>query len=98
MGRKALIIGIDEYQTAPLHGCVNDAKEIASLLKTNEDDSKNFDVRLELNIQKKDSQMQFNLCLQVMMKLHCCIFLDMAQQKMMENISVLQITPITILV
>ena len=49
MGRKALIIGIDDYQT-PLHGCVNDAKEIASLLKTNEDDSKNFDVRLELNI------------------------------------------------
>lgn len=30
MGRKALIIGIDEYQKAPLHGCVNDAKEIAS--------------------------------------------------------------------
>ena len=54
MGRKALIIGIDEYQTAPLHECVNDAKEIASLLKTNEDDSKNFDVRLELNIQKKE--------------------------------------------
>lgn len=53
MGRKALIIGIDDYQTVPLHGCVNDAKEIASLLKTNEDDSKNFDVRLELNIQKK---------------------------------------------
>ena len=54
MGRKALIIGIDDYQTAPLHGCVNDAKEIASLLKTNEDESKNFDVRLELNIQKKE--------------------------------------------
>ena len=54
MGRKALIIGIDDYQTAPLHGCVNDAKEVASLLKSNEDDSKNFDVRLETNITKKD--------------------------------------------
>lgn len=53
MGRKALIIGIYEYQTATLHGCVNDAKKIAFLLKTNEDESKNFDVRLELNIPKK---------------------------------------------
>lgn len=54
MGRKALVIGIDNYQTSPLHGCVNDAKEIASLLKNNEDNSKNFDVRLELDIQKKE--------------------------------------------
>ena len=33
MGRKALVIGIDNYQNSVLHGCVNDAKEIASLLK-----------------------------------------------------------------
>ena len=95
MGRKALIIGIDEYQTAPLHGCVNDAKEIASLLKTNEDDSKNFDVRLELNIQKKE---KLSDAIQSLFAGDDEIVLDMAQQKMMENISVLQITPITILV
>lgn len=54
MGRKALVIGINNYPTAYLHGCVNDAKEIASLLKSNDDESKNFDVRLELDIQSKD--------------------------------------------
>lgn len=60
MGRKALVIGIDNYQTSPLHGCVNDAKEIASLLKNNEDGSKNFDVRLELDIQKKGRTFRCN--------------------------------------
>ncbi|MBD5433536.1 MAG: caspase family protein [Treponema sp.] len=54
MGKKALVIGINNYPNSPLHGCVNDAKEIASLLKNNEDDSKNFDVRTEYDIQSKD--------------------------------------------
>ena len=54
MGRKALIIGIDNYPQSPLHGCVNDAKEIAELLKSNADNTKNFDVRTEYNIQFKD--------------------------------------------
>ncbi|MBP3367701.1 MAG: caspase family protein [Treponema sp.] len=54
MGRKALVIGINNYPNSPLHGCVNDAKEITSLLKNNEDDSKNFDVREEYDIKSKD--------------------------------------------
>ena len=54
MGRKALVIGIDNYPQSPLQCCVNDAKEIAELLKTNGDDSKNFDVLTEYDIQSKD--------------------------------------------
>lgn len=44
--RKALIIGIDDYPQRPLQGCVNDAVEIATLLKKNGDGSPNFDVNL----------------------------------------------------
>ena len=42
--RKALVVGIDDYPTAPLSGCVNDAIEIASKLETNGDGSPNFAV------------------------------------------------------
>lgn len=54
MGKKALVIGIDNYPNCPLYGCVNDAKGIAALLERNEDGSKNFDVRLETQGLKKD--------------------------------------------
>jgi hypothetical protein len=35
-----LVIGIDDYLGSPLHCCMNDAEEIARLLKTNSDGSK----------------------------------------------------------
>ncbi|MGK3982334.1 caspase family protein [Sorangium sp. So ce136] len=45
--RKALIIGIDYYEHVNrLHGCVNDAHNVASILERNGDGSVNFDVRL----------------------------------------------------
>lgn len=44
--RRALIVGIDEYPSAPLRGCVNDANRIAKLLKNNEDGSPNFDCKV----------------------------------------------------
>lgn len=44
--RKALIIGINDYPTSPLSGCVNDATSIATLLETHGDGSPNFSVRL----------------------------------------------------
>ena len=44
--RKAHVVGIDDYQDAPLAGCVRDATEIASVLETNGDGSPNFDVQL----------------------------------------------------
>jgi hypothetical protein len=45
--RRALIVGIDDYPSAPLAGCVNDATDMATLLGRNDDDSPNFDVKLE---------------------------------------------------
>lgn len=47
MSRKALIIGIDNYATVPLYGCVNDAEDIAKLLETNDDESVNFAVQIK---------------------------------------------------
>lgn len=47
--KKALVIGIDEYPTAPLQGCVNDANGIANMLRINWDGSPNFSTRLLLS-------------------------------------------------
>jgi hypothetical protein len=44
--RRALSVGINEYRSAPLAGCVDDAIAIAELLGRNDDGSPNFDVRL----------------------------------------------------
>ncbi len=44
--RKALVVGIDDYASAPLSGCVNDAVTLATLLEANGDGSPNFDVKL----------------------------------------------------
>ncbi|HFJ9403498.1 caspase family protein [Bacillus sp. (in: firmicutes)] len=44
--RKALIIGLNDYPSAPLHGCVNDAHSVASILRSHSDGSPNFDVKL----------------------------------------------------
>ncbi len=44
--RRALVVGIDDYPRSPLRGCVNDATEIARLLKTHQDGSPNFDCQM----------------------------------------------------
>lgn len=44
--RRALLVGIDEYGSAPLSGCVNDANALAALLSKQHDSSPNFDVKL----------------------------------------------------
>lgn len=44
--KKALIIGIDNYPTSPLNGCVNDAVAIANTLERNGDGSPNFSIKL----------------------------------------------------
>lgn len=51
--KKALVIGIDDYPTAPLQGCVNDAVAFANTIGTNGDGSPNFGVRLLTTIQTK---------------------------------------------
>ncbi|MBC1773731.1 caspase family protein [Listeria seeligeri] len=53
MAKKALIIGIDDYTSAPLNGCVNDAISVSELLGTNGNGSPNFDVSLKLNVKTK---------------------------------------------
>lgn len=51
--RKALVVGIDEYERCPLHGCCNDAKAVKEVLSRNGDGSPNFAVRIEKNIESK---------------------------------------------
>ena len=43
--RKAVIVGIDNYPKASLHGCCNDADAMASVLSRHEDGSINFHVQ-----------------------------------------------------
>jgi uncharacterized caspase-like protein len=51
--RKALVVGIDNYPTSPLRGCINDANAVASILKTNGNGSPNFDVRVCPDVRKR---------------------------------------------
>jgi hypothetical protein len=51
--RNALLVGIDNYPTAPLRGCVDDALKMASLLEKNEDGSKNFSTTLLTNTRSR---------------------------------------------
>ncbi len=51
--KKALVVGINNYPTAPLQGCINDAFAIATLLETHGDGSPNFDVRIETDVSTK---------------------------------------------
>lgn len=49
--RKALVVGIDEYASTPLFGCVADAKAVAGALTKNGDSSPNFSIHLERNVE-----------------------------------------------
>lgn len=40
--RRALVVGIDDYPSAPLHGCVNDAKQLAHVLEYHDTGRRNF--------------------------------------------------------
>jgi hypothetical protein len=44
--KKALIIGINDYPSAPLNGCVNDASAIGAILESHGDGSPNFGVKM----------------------------------------------------
>jgi len=44
--KKALIVGINDYPSAPLNGCVNDANAIGTILESHGDGSPNFDVKM----------------------------------------------------
>jgi len=51
--KKALVVGINNYPSSPLRGCINDASGLASIIETHGDGSPNFDVRLETDVQTK---------------------------------------------
>ncbi len=54
--KKALVIGIDDYPTSPLNGCVNDAVAVANTLERNGDGSPNFSTRLlTSNVEKVET-------------------------------------------
>jgi Caspase domain len=44
--RRALLVGINEYQSTSLTGCVNDARAMERLLRRHEDGRVNFDTQL----------------------------------------------------
>ncbi len=43
--RRALIVGIDGYNFAPLSGCINDSNKMTEILSKNFDESRNFDCK-----------------------------------------------------
>ena len=52
----ALIVGIDHYKNiGGLHGCVNDANEVKSVLERNGDGSVNFDIKFLTASKEEDS-------------------------------------------
>ena len=51
--RRALVVGIDDYESGPLDGCCNDAEAISEMLSRHENGSINFHVRMENNIRTK---------------------------------------------
>ena len=55
MMKKALIVGINNYPSSPLSGCINDAEAIANILERNGDDSPNFSIKKELCINTKSN-------------------------------------------
>lgn len=56
--RKALVVGINEYPTSPLYGCINDATAFKQIIESNGDGSPNFDVKIELDVQSKSELME----------------------------------------
>jgi len=51
--KKALVVGINNYLSSPLKGCITDASALASIIAFNGNGSPNFDVRLETDVQTK---------------------------------------------
>lgn len=44
--KKALVVGINDYPSSPLNGCVNDANSLGTILESNGDGSPNFEIRM----------------------------------------------------
>ena len=51
--KKALLVGINDYPTSPLKGCINDATKLEALLSKHEDNTPNFDTKLVTSDKQK---------------------------------------------
>ncbi len=51
--KKALLVGINDYKSCPLSGCINDAKAVESAISRNEDGTVNFSVKTMFDVQTK---------------------------------------------
>ncbi|TCI95093.1 caspase family protein [Tenacibaculum sp. M341] len=51
--KRALLVGINDYPTAPLNGCINDAKRMQEVFERHENDDKNFDCKMLISDTKK---------------------------------------------
>lgn len=55
--KKALVVGINDYPSNPLKGCINDASAFANTIEKNGDGSPNFDIRLLTDVTTKSELM-----------------------------------------
>lgn len=60
--RKALVVGINNYPSSSLNCCHNDAKKISELLEYHEDQTKNFDINLQLDVNADDLEELITEC------------------------------------
>ncbi len=51
--KKALVVGINNYTSAPLHGCVRDATDFCNLIRVNGDQTANFNVLLSTDVPRR---------------------------------------------
>jgi hypothetical protein len=51
--RKALVVGINKYPTAPLYACVKDASAFGAIMETDGNGDPNFSVKLETDVPTK---------------------------------------------
>lgn len=51
--KKALIVGINNYPSSPLRGCINDANALGAILETHGNGDPNFEVKLETDVPTK---------------------------------------------
>ena len=53
--KKALVVGINNYDSCPLYGCINDARDVESAISRNGDGTVNFSVKTLLDVTIKGS-------------------------------------------
>ena len=56
--RKALLIGVNNYPTQPLKGCIEDVRSLNSVLERNGDGTKNFDIMQLVDVQSSREAME----------------------------------------